>query len=1127
MMNEPTERLSQRYHLLTLLGHGGMGMVYRAYDRLTGQTVALKQVQVAPQALDFATRAATNDTNALLLTLAQEFKLLASLHHPNIISVLDYGFDANRQPYFTMELLAESQTLLEAGRGQPLAVQIDLLIQTLQALTYLHRCGILHRDLKPDNVLVSHGRVRVLDFGLSVIRAQAAQTDVSGTLLYLAPEVLEGGKHSEAADLYSIGVMFYELLVGSHPFHSDQVGALLMRVLEEEPDLTPLVGLTPAGAKRTLPALLLRLLSKQPAMRHATAEAVIADLWRVLGQPPPPESLTIRESFLQAATFVGRETELAQLTTTLTTARQGQGGGWLIGGESGVGKSRLLDELRIHALVEGMQVLRGQAVEGNGLPYQLWREPLRRLVLTTEVSDLEAGILQPLIPDLAQLLQRPIPPVADVEGQAAQQRLQMVIVDLCRRQPQPTLLILEDLQWVTESLEPLRLLLSGLEQLPWLIVATYRNEERQHLPDELPTLRVMTLPRLGASAIGELSAAILGEAGKQPQVLSLIQRESEGNAFFVVEVVRALAEATGRLTTIGREALPDNLLAGGIQQLLRRRLARVPTWAQATLKLAAVAGRQLDRAVLLAASPELDWSTWVIAGAEAAVLEFVDGAWRFTHDKLRATLLADLDGSEQVKLHEQIARAIETVYPGDLAYAETLVEHWVRANVPTKALVYIVQVVDRFIHITANYTGAEALIARGLDYGETTHKATLLRLAGEAKRYQDDYAGAITHYTASLALNEDNPIERAATLNGLGSALQMQGDHAAAAAYLQQALATARAANDQPNLALGSYYAGGLADAQSQYELAKQHYNESLALWRTLGNVWGQSKALTRLGIIASKEGNRLLARTHFEASLQINQQIGDRTGLVVSLMSLGILSEELGEFTVARAYYDESLQVATSINDRQFMALGQYNLGCSYLNEGAYLTALPYFEASLLRFAEIGDRDRVALSYANLGLVAYAQGTYATARKHLERSIAIERELGEQDLLAIHQAELVLVLLQLGEFPAAQATLQEAITLALAVAMPAPQARVLLAAAYMAYATGAEEQAAQWLGAVRLSPMMEGRTVALLQTLAAAVEPALGATRFAAALQQGQTQTITACLQTALMGMGPATTIA
>lgn len=151
--------IGQRYQVMSLLGAGGMGGVYRALDRLTGQEVALKQVQLGPDGKSRAgggrKDAQPNSNTALRtfrLALAHEFRTLATLRHPNIVGVLDYGFDAAREPFFTMQLLRQPSDLLTAARGAELPDKLSLLAQLLRALVYLHRHNIIHRDLKPRKV---------------------------------------------------------------------------------------------------------------------------------------------------------------------------------------------------------------------------------------------------------------------------------------------------------------------------------------------------------------------------------------------------------------------------------------------------------------------------------------------------------------------------------------------------------------------------------------------------------------------------------------------------------------------------------------------------------------------------------------------------------------------------------------------------------------------------------------------------------------------------------------------------------------------------------------------------------------------------------------------------------------
>lgn len=226
-----------RYLIHEKIGEGGMGVVYRATDRLAEHILAFKQVIVPTWHYEVDHETEGEIEESLRLALAHEFETLASLRHPNIISVLDYGFDAERRPYFTMDYLSGARTILDASRGQDEMGKVNLIQQMLQALAYLHRRGILHRDLKPANVLVTYRTVRILDFGLATTQKSTMQA--AGSIPYIAPEVWEEQPHTEAADLYAVGIIAFEMFAGRHPFDINS-HRFIDQVLDEAPDLSML-----------------------------------------------------------------------------------------------------------------------------------------------------------------------------------------------------------------------------------------------------------------------------------------------------------------------------------------------------------------------------------------------------------------------------------------------------------------------------------------------------------------------------------------------------------------------------------------------------------------------------------------------------------------------------------------------------------------------------------------------------------------------------------------------------------------------------------------------------------------------------------------------------------------------
>jgi tetratricopeptide (TPR) repeat protein len=737
------EVVGGRYRILGYLGRGGAGSVWRAQDLLTSSLVALKRLhrtledlaRLPPGGSATPSLAARHE---LALSLAHEFQTLASVRHPHVISVLDYGFDAERRPYLAMDLLEDARHLVQAGTGQPLDVQVDLLVQTLKALAYLHRRGIIHRDLKPANVLVAHGQVRVLDFGLAVGREHVHQAQPAGTPGYLAPELFEDQPPSEVTDLFSVGVMACQMMFGRLP-HAGQVEA-------------------PAGFPPALKAVLERLVSPDARRRPRGADEVITALCAATGRPVPSDSDATRESFLQAARYVGRGRELARLGGVLEAARVGHGGGWLVGGESGVGKSRLLEELRAMALVRGAVVMRGQAVATGGSPYQEWRPVLRWLSILTPLEEREASVLKPLVPDLEVLLGRAVPDPAELGAEMAQARLMQVVEDIFTRLPQPTVVILEDLQWAhSESLLLLARLVTRASGLRLLLLGSFRDDEAPDLPSRLPGMELLRLPRLDAGEIAVLSQSMLGAPGARSHLVELLRRETEGNPFFLVEVVRALAEEAGGLDRLGHMVLPERVFAGGVRRLVHRRLEKVAERSRELLRVAAIVGRHVDVELLRHAAPGVDMERWLTDCAAAAVLDVADGRWRFAHDKLREGVLEELPAAERPALHRRVAEALLAAHGDGSEWTAALCYHWGAAGDEVREAEYARRAGEEALRVGACREAVpflaralERVRARGGDTLCLGHLEALLAEAwfqlGELQTFRTHAERALRHF---------------------------------------------------------------------------------------------------------------------------------------------------------------------------------------------------------------------------------------------------------------------------------------------------------------------------------------------------------------------------------------------
>jgi len=960
-INEPINLvIANRYRVISQLGAGGMGKVYRVLDRLTGKPAALKRVNVPTASI----RISRNNEANPDVALAREFRFLASLHHPNIINVFDYGFDEAHQPYYVMTLIEQVRTITQAAHGRDLVQKMNLLIDMLQALVYLHRRDILHRDLKPDNALVNKDdQLQLVDFGLSVEGSHAL--GMSGTLAYMSPEILRSGEASIYSDLYSVGVIAYELFAGKHPFDTRNLNELFKRVLDQPPDLSAMQAPDP------LKWVINRLLAKDPQDRYASAGEVLQALCQAADIPLPEETITIRESFLNAAKFVGRQRELHLLTNALEAGNRSS---WLVGGEAGVGKSRLLEEVRIAALVNGLTVVRGQAVEGGGLPYQLLRSVLPMLILGCDLSPLEAGVILPLVPEIARLLEREVERVPELDPKEAGERLKHIILDLFRRQNKPMLLVLEDIHWAEDTLHILEALINVQTNFPLVTIATYRSDDAPHLPKRLNAMRIIPLERLVAAEVETLSASMLEKTGRDPQLINFLLKQTEGNAFFIVDILQTLADYAGRLDAIGLLTLPESLLSKGVLAIAERRLERIPETHHVNIRLAAVIGREIDLELVQFATGGAN-QDWIDHGLEGAILEASEGRLRFSHDRIREGILHYTDAVLLRELHERAAHAIEMIYAADERYYPVLARHYgAAANVEREAY-YALAAGKQAVRLN-QFTGAQTYFERVLALLPDDDAVSLDAVNELGKVYHTVGRFDIvkTLYSGFLALPHLPPQTRIDALITFAEATRREGDS-------DQAIIMAQTAYD---LSAGYVESKARALVVLAHAKLKTHpveeilplFNEAISLFQHLSNLesWRELLYLSmKIYVLMDKE---VVARQPLIDHLIAEVQRGNPNIIALSYANLGALYLLSSEYELAHDYFVKARDIAHDIGNTRLWANTWSNMTYLFILKGD-------FANTLIHFREV---VRISRSYHILTLIV--SSIYLAAQ--------IKRQLGE-----------------------------------------------------------------------------------------------------------------------------------
>jgi serine/threonine protein kinase len=778
-----------RYAVERELGAGGMATVYLTRDLRHDRHVALKVLHAQLAHALGAER------------FLHEIRVTARLEHPHILTLIDSGEvpapDGTGPPllYYVMPYV-EGESLrgrLTRERQLPLADAVRLVAQVADALGYAHDRGIVHRDIKPENILLSGEHVKVADFGIA--RATEAHTGalaltatgvVVGTPAYMSPEQIVGEREIDGrSDLYSLACVLYEMLAGQPPFAGATLqGLLARRLTEEAPRVTSLRPAVPP----MVDMVLARALSTRREERHAsTREFGRALLAEISGTSIAIASRESEGPGRSGKTpFVAREKELAELRTHVANLACGVGGVVLIGGEPGVGKTRLAETAMQEARAARALCLTGHCMEmqGAAAPYAPF----------TELFDVSARLLPPrtlrealgdAAPEIARVFPAlrqafpDIPPPIELPPEQQRRYFFARYREFNERASRvaPIVALLDDLHWADDaSLLLLANLATYVESMPILIIGTYRDVDLEVNRPFARTLEDLTrqrrahritLRRLSEDGTRSLLAA-LGGAAPPPALAALFHHETEGNPFFVEEVFRHLEEE-GRLFDADRQwradLLPEQLdVPEGVKLVIGRRLERLSADTRAVLTSAALIGPRFSLRVLQALDevPGDGLLDALDAAVRARVIDEAtagrDMTYAFAHELIRHTLVSSVSLPRRQRRHLRIADAVERTYgeridtrAADMAY------HLYHAGAAADA-----DRTCRFLVLAAEQALARAAFddallhsERGLEGADELtggQRARLLRIRGLALRGQGCWPEAAEALGAALEL---------------------------------------------------------------------------------------------------------------------------------------------------------------------------------------------------------------------------------------------------------------------------------------------------------------------------------------------------------------------------------------
>ncbi|MDM8531424.1 protein kinase [Anaerolineales bacterium HSG25] len=953
--NLPGQTIKNRYYLEEKVGDGRLGTVYRAVDLQQKKTIAIKIL--SPSFSDGA-----------IEHFLRHARQVIELDHPHIANIMHCDKDQGLP--FMVEEFVEGLTLdylLIEKQGKPLKLDVALSIaeRMASALEYAHTHGVIHGDLKPKNVLMDGKTLKISDFGLGRLETGKSLLNIHVPLAlvtasYLAPEQVLGHPIDERTDIYAFGIIMYELLTGVLPFEGtdqqilEQHLSVPPRPLREHvPDISPM-----------LEHFILKLLNKDPNKRYKSIRKIRHILAGIVPVRKTIAQTTVYRR-MPPSPMVSREKPLIYLTNLWATCQQGQSQITFVTGESGAGKTRLLQEFAQQIASDVFLLTGSFGIRRQMMPYQPFLEAIQSHLNQTYGETT-------IVPDekphhLFQQIVQNLPPVygrnvISLEANTDPKRLKIApspIIEFPRlaealkqvAQKQPCLLIFDDVHWAdANSLYLLDYLIASCRDLPLMIVVSYAHSHLKsdthlnYLLKRHASEHTLSLARLNQQAVGQILNHYWST--QFPTDLTrLLARLSQGNPLYIKQLIHILLDEENIVWEdqkwvfkhISLHDLPDT-----IQETIPRRIAYLPKEVQTLLTQAAVLGNSFQFATLFEMSylPEqqvLDCLD-VLLGRQLIKIDAAQNLLYFDHPEIRQVVYDGLSDSKRGRLHQEAAETLEHLYLSEQRYiAPRLVYHFQEAGNLEKLLTYSQQAAEQMVVFQANdmaltwYQTALTALAELAPEDMLTQRFELLLAQEQVYKnlgWFDSEAILLAELTDLVdSIHAENPAQQARVYQRQAAYYRLTKQLSLAQTAADMALVKTKATDDAVLQGESLVQLAYIAIGQGNLSVAEQHLSSAHNLLPQADDSYHQARVLNGLGIVHQHQANYSEAEEYYQQALTVSHTNYFWINQAATLNNLGSLHLKTGHPNKAKTYAVHALEINRLIGNRRGVALCEETL--------------------------------------------------------------------------------------------------------------------------------------------------------------------------------------------------------